>query len=58
MKNMILDPRKQEIIEEYYPKLNEILIKLAEIDYRQQEYSISFPVGNIQLTVYGEASSD
>ena len=50
---MILDSRIENTINEYYSKIEEMLVKLAKLSYKEQEITIDFSIGNIKITVYG-----
>lgn len=50
---MILDSRIENTIKEYYPKIEEMLVKLSELSYKEQEITVDFSIGNIKITIYG-----
>lgn len=52
-KGMILDSRIESTINDYYPKIEEMLVKLSELSYKKQKIEVNFAIGNIKITVYG-----
>ena len=47
----MFDQRALKILQDYYPKLEEMINKLAELSYGSQELSVSFPVGKINIII-------
>jgi len=51
---MIFNLLVEQVLKTYYPTLEKMLAELALYDYKEQNLSLNFSLGKINITVYGE----